>query len=224
MWQDLHAELRAHRVDVVTIALDTPAAAEPWLAPLDHDVGALALIDEALLTVDAFGWVNVPSTVWFDESGRIVRGPEISFVKAKQPMPVNDAMPAEQREMFDFINAFPHSGSAWLDALRDWAEHGDASRFALTPSAVLARSRRYGIDSARAAAHYALAEALRGRGRIDHAIAHQREAHRLDPEQWNRKRQAWALSGGTDRFDTSFLHEMRTLGPTSFYPPVDLET
>jgi hypothetical protein len=220
VWQALHAEFQAHGVDVITVALDTPTAAEPWLAPLDR-AGPLALIDEALLTVEAFGWVNVPSTVWFDETGRIVRGPEISFVKARQPMATTDAMPAEQREMFDFINAFPHSGAAWLDALRDWVAHGRASRFARSADEVLAHSRAYGIDTARAAAHYALAEVLRHRGRVDDAVAHQREAHRLDPEQWNRKRQAWAVSGN-DRFATSFLEEMRAFGPASFYPPVDL--
>ncbi len=223
VWQALHREFQTHGVDVVTIALDTPVGAEPWLASLDAD-GPLALIDEALLTVEAFGWVNVPSTIWFDETGRIVRGPEISFVKAKQPLPVNDEMPADQRETFDFINAFPHSGAAWLDALRDWVEHGDASQYALSADEVLARSRGYGIESARAGAHYALAEVLRHRGRVDDAIAHQREAHRLDPDQWNRKRQAWAVSGGTDRFETSFLDEMRAYGPVSFYPPVDLES
>ncbi len=221
MWQALHREFQAHGVDVITIALDTPAGAEPWLAPLEVD-GLLALIDEALLTVEAFGWVNVPSSIWFDETGRIVRGPEISFVKAKQQLPVTDAMPAEQRETFDYINAFPHRGAAWVDALRDWVEHGAASRFALAADEVVARSRAHGIDAARAAAHYALAEVLRLRGRDDDAIAHQREAHRLDPEQWNRKRQAWAVSGGTDPFATSFLDEMRSFGPASFYPPVDL--
>lgn len=221
MWQALHHEFQPHGVDVVTIALDTPTAAAPWLAPLEVD-GPLALVDEALLTVDAFGWVNVPSTVWFDETGCIVRGPEISFVKPKQELPTHDAMPAEQRETFDFINAFPHGGQAWLHALRDWVEHGDASRYARSADEVIARSRRYGIDAARAAAHYALAEVLRHRGRVAGAISHQREAHRLDPEQWNRKRQAWAVNGGPDQFATSFLDEMRAFGPTSFYPPVDL--
>ena len=221
MWQALHDEFQNHDVDIISIALDTPTAAAPWLEPLRSD-GNLALIDEALLTVSAFGWVNVPSTVWFDETGTIVRGPEISFVKPKQPMATNDTISAEQREMFDYINAFPHSGEAWLDALRDWVTRDGASRFALPPQEVVSRSRTYGIDHARAAAHYAMGEHLRA---LDAAAAlrHFRRSHELDPEQWNRKRQAWALHGGSEPFATDFLTEMRTYGPTSFYPEVNLD-
>lgn len=222
MWQALHDEFAEHGVDVVTVALDTPASATPWLEALRPD-GPVALIDEALLTVDALGWVNVPSTVWFDERGTIVRGPEISFVKPKVHIPTTDSMPPEQREALDYVNAFPHRGDAWLDALRDWVVQGPASRFARTPDEVVRRSRSYGIDTATAAAHHALAEHLRLHGHGDDAVAHQQHAHRLDPEQWNRKRHTWAINGGTERFATSFVQEMRSFGPQSFYPPVDLD-
>ena len=221
MWQALHDEFQTHDVDIISIALDTPTGAAPWLEPLRSDSN-LALIDEALMTVAAFGWVNVPSALWFDETGTIVRGPEISFVKAKQPMAINDAISGEQREMFDYINAFPHSGEAWIDALRDWVTLGTASRFALPPHEVVSRSRTHGIEQAQAAAHYAMGEHLRG---VDAsaALAHFRRSHELDPEQWNRKRQAWALHGGSEPFDTTFLAEMRAHGATSFYPEVNLD-
>jgi hypothetical protein len=200
VWQDLHHEFAPRGVDVVTVALDTPKSAAPWLEAIGPD-GPVALIDEALRTTDAFGWVNVPSAIWFDERGTIVRGPEVAFLKP---------------------NAFSSDAEAWLAALRDWVEFGADSRFALTPDEVRNRSRAFGLDAARAAAHYELAERLRTTGHTEDAILHQQRAHELDPEQWTRKRQAWALAGGPERFGTSFVEEMRALGPESFYPPTDL--
>jgi hypothetical protein len=221
VWQALHDELTPLGVDVTLIALDTPAAASPWLEPIRDD-GPLALVDEALRTTELLGWVNVPSAVWFDERGTIVRGPEVSFVKPKRPLDVPEDASSEQREYLGYINAFPHAGEAWLIALRDWAAHGASSPYALAPDEVLRRSRAFGIEAATAAAHYALAEHLRANGDEAGAVEHQRMAHDLDPEQWNRKRQAWALSGGPDAFGTSLIDEMRAHGPESFYPPVDL--
>jgi hypothetical protein len=219
VWQDLHHELSPRGVDVVTIALDAPDAAAPWLEPIAPD-GPVALIDEALRTTDAFGWVNVPSAIWYDERGTIVRGPEVAFLKPKQTVPIPPDAPDAQREMLGYINAFPNDAATWMAALRDWVERGADSPYALTPDEVRDRSREFGLDAARATAHYTLAEHLRTSGHTDDAIAHQRRAHELDPQQWTRKRQAWALAGGPERFGTSFIDEMRALGPESFYPPV----
>jgi hypothetical protein len=221
VWQALHDELSPLGVDVTTVALDTPDAAAPWLEPIRAD-GPRCLIDEGLRTVEALGWVNVPSAIWFDEHGTIQRGPEVAFLKPKRAIPIADDAPPEQREYLEYVNAFPNDAERWLAGLRDWVERGPASAFALTPEEVCARSRSFGLDGARAAAHYALAEHLRGAGDIEGAIVHQRRAHALDPEQFARKRQAWALGGGPERFGTSFLDEMRRIGPTAFYPPLDL--
>jgi hypothetical protein len=221
VWQDLHDELSPLGVDVTTVALDTPASAAPWLDAI-RDGGPLALIDEALLTVPAIGWVNVPSAIWFDESGVIVRGPEVAFVRPKRSMPVAADASDEQREAFGYIEAFPNDAEAWLGALRDWAARGTDSPFARSPAEVRQRSRPFGLDAARAAAHHALGEHLRALGDDEDARAHQRLAHELEPGQWNRKRHTWCLAGGPDQFDTSFLAEMRAHGPLSFYPPVDL--
>jgi len=61
---------------VVSVALDTGGAeaAGPWidLAKAEHP----SLIDEAHLLDELLGIVNVPSGVWIDEQGTIVRPPE----------------------------------------------------------------------------------------------------------------------------------------------------
>jgi hypothetical protein len=219
VWQDLHDEFRTHGVDVTLVALDAPDAAAPFLEPLRPD-GPRALVDEALLTVEAFGWVNVPSALWYDETGAIVREPEVAFIKPKRELPVPDEASDEQREAVGFINAFDNDAAAWLSRVRDWVVHGASSSHVRSPEQAVARSRAQDPATARAAAHYALAEHLRHAGELDAAIDHFAQAHQLDPEQWNHKRQAWAVTGGPERFGTSFLDQMRRHGPASFYPVV----
>lgn len=213
----MHDEFQRHGVDVTLIALDTPAAAEPWLAPL-RDNGPRALIDETLATAEAFGWINVPSAICYDAGGAIVRGPDIAFIRPKRAQPVPDGATPEQREMIGFINAFPNDAERWLAALRDWVARGSASPFALSPSEVVARSRAYGPGRAQASAHYALADQLRRLGHEHSAAHHYATAFGLDPELFTRKRQAWSLMGGPERFGSSFGAEMRAFGPERFYP------
>lgn len=76
MWQDLRAELHDDGLEIVTVALDSagPEAARPWVerARPQHP----ALIDEWHLLGELYGIVNVPSGVWIDETGLVVRPPE----------------------------------------------------------------------------------------------------------------------------------------------------
>ena len=79
MWQEVRAELHPQGVEIVTIALDLAGAdaAGPWidLAHPEHP----ALIDQAHLLDELLGVVNVPTGVWVDEQGTIVRPPEPAF-------------------------------------------------------------------------------------------------------------------------------------------------
>ena len=76
MWQALREELHPKGVEIVTIALDVRGAdaARPYIeaAQPAHP----ALIDSAHVCDDLLGIVNVPSSVWIDEQGMIVRPAE----------------------------------------------------------------------------------------------------------------------------------------------------
>ncbi len=75
MWQDLRRELSPRGLEIVTVALDTGGAdaVRPWIeaARPEHP----SLIDRGHLTDELFGIVNVPSGIWIDEAGTIVRPP-----------------------------------------------------------------------------------------------------------------------------------------------------
>ncbi|MGE3835022.1 MAG: ResA-like WAxxUGC motif-containing protein, partial [Acidimicrobiia bacterium] len=109
-------------------------------------------------------------------------------------------------------------------AVRDWAAKGAGSRFVLPAAEVIARSRPQPAGAAGAAAEFELAQHLHRAGHKLDAVAHFREAHRLDPENWSYARQAYALVDESmgDPNGTDLLTEVGRVGPETFYPSLDL--
>ena len=84
---------------------------------------------------------------------------------------------------------------AYPDAIRDWAAHGAASRYAMTPDEVVEASRPRPLTCSEAAAGFEFANHLWHAGEREAAIGHFNESHRLQPTNWTYKRQAWSLVG-----------------------------
>jgi hypothetical protein len=214
---------------VVSVALDTGGAeaAVPWIdrAKTTHP----ALIDAAHVLDELLGVVNVPTGVWIDETGTLVRPPEPAFPwRPRQPTAeLLAALPpllAEQLREAEKIQIEPES---YVAALRDWVAHGERSRYALAPEGVIARSRPRSADDSQAAAAFELAQHLHRTGHAADAVHWFREAHRLQPDNWTYKRQAWTfadpLQGPSDQYDSDWLTEVRKLGPENYYPAVQLD-
>lgn len=226
MWQELRTELRPQGLEVVTVALDARGseAAGPWIAKAAPEHPSLI---DAAHTVDAlFGIVNVPSGVWIDEEGVIVRPPEPAH--PRRPAYLDRAVPADaspaERERIEIVKALRVEAERYVAALRDWVQKGGASRYALAPDEVIRRSRPRPIDEATAAAHFALGQALHARGAQAAAIEHFRHAHRLQPTNWTYRREAWSLAGA-DReavYGTSWTSEVKREGVENYYPPLRL--
>src|SRR5688500_5595409 len=94
-----------------------------------------ALIDEAHLLDELLGIVNVPSGVWIDEQGTIVRPPEPAFpgraVIAELPIP--EGAPLRIAEMMREAGKMRIDPRRYVAALRDWVVQGPDSGFALAP-------------------------------------------------------------------------------------------
>lgn len=115
---------------------------------------------------------------------------------------------------------------AYVAMLRDWAEHGPQSRFALSADEVIRRSRPRDESGAAAAAHFELGQHLHRTGDHDAAIPHWREAHRLDPDNWTYRRNAWNFEdpvrqGKTDVYDSSWYEDVLKIGAENYYPPLE---
>jgi hypothetical protein len=210
------------------VALDTGGidAAAPWIdrARTSHP----ALIDAAHVLDELLGIVNVPSGVWIDERGLIVRPPEPAFPwHPRQPsQELLAQLPALIVEQLTEAQKIKIDPDAYVAALRDWAANGERSRYALSPEEVIARSPGGSQDRSRAAACFELAQHLQRTGHPADATRWFREAHRLQPENWTYKRQAWSLSdplqGPSETYDSDWLTEVRKLGAENYYPPLEL--
>ena len=227
MWQDLRSELHDDGLEIVTVALDSAGleAVQPWLqrARPQHP----ALIDEGHLLGGLFGIVNVPSGVWIDEAGVIVRPPEPAFAAAPD---WHDGMGEDatdyQRRTLALEQRLLVEDEKYVAAIRDWVRQGPASRYALPPEEVLRRSRPRGRTESEAAAHFELGCHLRDLGHAGDAVAHFKQAHRLQPDNWTYKCQAWSFVspdlGPSAEYDTDWATEVERTGVDAYYPPLDM--
>lgn len=227
MWQSLRAEWYSLGLEIVTVALDLDAEpARPWItaAHPEHP----SLIDQAHVVDELFGIVNVPTGVWINEQGIIVRPPETAYPRRPpfldRPIPANAT--AEQVARITAVKALRIDAETYVAALHDWMRHGAASQFALSADEVLRRSQPRPMEEATAAAHFELAQHLHRSGRAEDATAHFRAAHRLQPANWTYKRQAWSLvdpaQGPNAVYEGDWLTDVRKIGPERYYPPLDM--
>jgi hypothetical protein len=210
------------------VALDVGGveAAAPWIerARSTHP----ALIDQAHLLDELLGIVNVPTGVWFDEEGLIVRPPEPAFPwRPRAPSAeLLASLPPITVEQLREAQKMRIEPERYVAALRDWVRRGPRSRYALSPEEVRSRCAPRDERHSRAAACFELAQHLQRSGHGDDAVAWFREAHRLAPENWTYKRQAWSLAdplqGATELYDSDWLTEVRALGAENYYPVPEL--
>jgi len=223
----LRTELHPAGFELVTVALDTGGAADArrWIeaATPEHP----SLIDQAHLLDSLLGIVNVPSGVWIDETGTIVRPPETAY--PRRPAFLDRSLPADaspiDRARSEALRGMRIDAEGYVAALRDWVANGAASRFALSPDEVIARSRPQSQNEATAAAHFTLGQHLHLAGHPAAAAPHFRQALQLHPENWTYKRQVWLLTGRHPElldYDGDWLSEVIRMGPEHYYPPLDI--
>ncbi len=219
--------------------VEAARAEHPSLVDPTHQVGAL------------LGVVNIPNVVWIDEHGTIVRPAEPGWPGPRKPLPAEigsalaglgrarsaPATPADALGPGAILTT-GQDRLAYVDALRDWVRRGAESPYALAPDEVVARSQPRPVTTSEAAAHFDLAHHLWEAGRREQALSHFRESHRLQPDNWTYRRQAWSLVGnereggaygrfaqGPARgqeddwpFDSDFSSDLSLLGEGEYYP------
>jgi len=203
----LRNELHPKGFELVTVGLDTlgndGCRASIEAAKAEHP----SLVDRHHVLADRFGITNIPQAVWIDEQGMIVRPAETAPAPSRPPPPpppagaVAAAPPQRMIDIMTEASKIRMDAVAYHAALRDWVDNGAASRFVLSPVDVIERSRPRDADHALGHAHFALASELEIRGDHKSATHHFRQAHRLVPESWTFRRQAWSL----ERHDNSPL-------------------
>ena len=229
MWQELRTELHPQGVEIVTVALDVDAEhARPSIEAVQPDHPSL--VDQGHVLDELFGVVNVPNAVWIDEDGMIVRPAEPAH-PGRNPVTDSfktmdlDTLPPDLAEVLREAQKIRTEPELYVAMLRDWAANGAASQYALSPDEVVARSRPRDMDGATAAAHFELGQHLHRDGDHAAAIPHWREAHRLDPDNWTYRRNAWnfespTTQARTDAYDSSWFEDVKKIGAENYYPPL----
>jgi hypothetical protein len=168
--------------------------------------------------------------VWIDEDGVIVRPAEQAHPGRNE---VTESfrkidlstVPPEIADVLSEARKIRAEPDLYLEMLRDWVELGSASRYAHSPEEVIARSQPRTNAEATAAAEFDLGQHLHRNGDHDGAIVHWREAHRLYPDNWTYKRQAWNFEdpvrqGHTDAYEGSWFEDIKKIGAENYYPPL----
>lgn len=199
-WQTLYAELQDKNFTIISIAQDTGGVkdAGPWITKANPQY--TVLIDQTHLVTRLYDMVNVPTAVWIDEKGRIVRPNETAYVDNRY-------------KVFHGMEA-----GDYLAAIRDWTANGDKSQFVLSEKEIRESLSPQKAEHALAAAEFALAEFLSHNNHAQEAIPHYKEAQRLNPDSWNYKRQAWALTDAERDYGTTFGKEVQKLEGKPYYP------
>ena len=197
MWQVLRNELHSKGFELVTVGLDALGSdgcrAFIEAAKPEHP----SLIDRHHVLAEHFGITNIPQSVWIDEQGMIVRPAEAAPVPVRADaaprFEVPAGVPQRLTDMMTEAAKIRSDAAGYHAALRDWVDKGAASRFALAPAQVIERSRPRNADVSLGHAHFQLATQLEIDGEHAAAVRHFREAHRLVPDSWTFRRQAWSL-------------------------------
>jgi len=208
VWQALRTELHPLGVEIVTVSLELsgPEASRSSIEAADPEHPSL--LDPTHQLDALFGVVNIPNVIWIDEDGVIVRPAEPGwpgrtvYPESMKAMLVERARQAAEAPPSDtpkpnLANVLQggQDRDAYPDAIRDWARNGAASEYAMRPDEVVAASQPRSLEASQAAAHFELANHFWRTSERDASIRHFNECHRLQPDNWTYKRQAWSLVG-----------------------------
>lgn len=229
MWQGVRDELHPLGFEIVSVAMDTNgiAAAGPHIEAANPSYPVL--LDPSHSLGASLGIINVPMGVWIDEDGVLVRPAELCSAPTPRAEKLGQLLPAAEgrmREMILEAMKMELDTETYAAALRDWVHNGKRSRYALTPEQVALRSAPRPPEVSLAAASFELGQHLHRTGREAEARRFFREAHRLQPENWTYKRQAWSMvdpsQGPTEHYDGDWLTDIRKVGASNYYPKLEM--
>lgn len=177
------------------------------------------LLDTEHRVAKLYNLTNVPSALWIDEAGRVVRPAEHAGAY--------DMLREIDLETFEIpdeaANAGRENRARYVDALRDWVAKGDKSAFVLSPDEVAKRSPGPSATDSLAHAHFQIGALYSSTGDLDGAKPFFDEAVRLRPDSWTFRRQRIASESreavGELAASPDFWEAVNKLGDRNYYEP-----
>lgn len=210
VWQQVYEEINDPDFVLVCVAEDTggEAVAGPIFDAANPTY--IQIIDENHIISSAFNFVNVPSSAWIDETGKIVRIDEGTYSKVHAI--------GEGEEAITF------GTNAYTPALKDWVAKGTDSEFVQSAATVADNIRDHSEDQQKADAAFRLGNLFRTHGQQEKAEHYWNLAQELNPDSINFIRQNLTLSeeGSAGATFRKVMGEYVSSGK-NWYRPLDLE-
>ncbi len=210
MWQRVYEELNDPNFVLICVAEDTggEAVAGPIFDAAKPTY--VQVVDEDHLISSVFNFVNVPSSAWIDEEGRIVRIDEGTYSKTHQ--------------FGEGDQAFLFGNDVYTPALKDWVKNGAASSHVQSAQIVARNIREHGINEMKADAAFRLGNLFRAHGEKAKAESYWAMARTLNPESINFFRQNLTLTeegSGGETFRKLRVEYMEQ--GKDYYRPLDIK-
>jgi len=140
------------------------------------------LVDPKHAVSSAFQFTNVPTGVWIDERGRVVRPGEPAWTTSRTSNFGGKALVTE--------------GADYVAAIRDWVANGERSAYVLSDEEFARRVKPRSASEMEADASFALAVYFEQAGNQAMASKYFAQAQALNPNDWNYHRQDWSRTPG----------------------------
>ena len=203
VWQSIYEELKDKNFEIISAAQDTGGEAAAGKIFDDAGVTYTAIIDDKHTISSLYNLVNVPSAVWIDEEGRIVRINEGTYAKGHK------------------LGSFEFGSDDYVPALRDWVENGKESRYVWPAEKVSSKIRRRSSDEALSEPTFKLATYYYQHDDMERANARWDEAQKLNPDSWNFHRQDWSFLPPAET-NRNFMSKRAAL-TKPYYAPLELD-
>lgn len=175
-WQEFYSKHKKDDFELVTVAMDIqgPDVVRPWIEKAKAEYTALVDVENKFGSY--FGYNFVPITMLFDETGRLVRGPQSANV----------------------------ANPELIEELEDWIENGDNSVVAKNAKEVTTESAKNtgnGFASLEAEKLFHDAVSLLGNKEQGNALLKLHAALELDQGNYLIRKQIWALENPEKFYD-----------------------
>ena len=199
VWQSIYEDLKDQNFELISAAQDTGGEAKAGPIFDRANVSYTAIVDVNHTISSLFNLVNVPSGVWIDEEGRIVRIDEGTYTKSAVVLGTT----------------IGHDG--YVPALRDWVAKGGESAYIMSPDEVASNIRPRAAGENLAEPTFKLANYFFAKGDKDSANGYWDKAQSLSPDSWNFHRQDWSFLGSAET-TKNFLGKVNALTKPYYVP------
>jgi len=202
VWQRIYEEIDDDNFVIISAAQDSGGEKAAGKVFDAAKVTYTAIIDQQHTISTLFNLVNVPSGVWIDEQGKIVRIDEGTYTKKHR------------------LGAIEFGSDQYLPALRDWVAKGAESEYVWTAEEVKAHIIPRSPEAEQAEPAFKLGVYFHRQGDEAKANHWWEESQKLNPDSWNFHRQDWSFTKSEAM--TKWMKKVRGLGDKPYYRPIDL--